>query len=57
VHTTFPLNLVLAFGMALLSYHLLERPLLRLRSRFARVAPAADAVHPPAAAEPAPTRP
>ena len=43
VHTTFPLNLLLAFGMALLSWHLLERPMLRLRGRFARVAPAADA--------------
>lgn len=41
VHTTFPLNLVLAFGVAMLSYGLLERPLLRLRSRFARVAPGA----------------
>jgi peptidoglycan/LPS O-acetylase OafA/YrhL len=41
VHTTFPLNLVLAFGVALLSYLALERPLLRLRSRFARVAPTA----------------
>jgi peptidoglycan/LPS O-acetylase OafA/YrhL len=40
-HTTFPLNLALAFGLALLSYFLLERPLLRLRSRYARVAPTA----------------
>jgi peptidoglycan/LPS O-acetylase OafA/YrhL len=57
VHTTFPLNLTLAFGMALLSYHLLERPLLRLRGRFARVAPAADTLRPAAPPGSTTTRP
>jgi peptidoglycan/LPS O-acetylase OafA/YrhL len=42
VHTTFPLNLVLAVTLAVLSYYALERPMLRLRSRFARVAPNAQ---------------
>ncbi len=41
-HTTFPLNLLLTLAFAMLSYYLLERPLLRLRSRFARVAPSAE---------------
>lgn len=41
-HTSFPLNLLLAFSLALLSYHALERPLLKWRSRFARVAPNAS---------------
>jgi peptidoglycan/LPS O-acetylase OafA/YrhL len=33
----FPLNLAIAIGLAILSYYLLERPLLRLRQRYSRV--------------------
>lgn len=36
---SFPVNLVLAFGAATASYHLVERPFLRLRSKFRRHAP------------------
>jgi peptidoglycan/LPS O-acetylase OafA/YrhL len=38
-HTTFPLNLLLTVSIAALSYYALERPLLKLRSRFSRAAP------------------
>jgi peptidoglycan/LPS O-acetylase OafA/YrhL len=34
--TSFPLNLVLAIGAAVLSYYLVERPALRLRQRIER---------------------
>lgn len=37
LHASFPLNLVLALAFAMLSYYLLERPLLRLRQRYSRV--------------------
>ncbi len=38
--TAFPQNLLLAFGTALLSYTLLEKPLLRLRHRLRAASPA-----------------
>jgi peptidoglycan/LPS O-acetylase OafA/YrhL len=46
VHSSFPLNLVLALALALLSYHALERPMLKWRSRYARVAPDAKEANP-----------
>ena len=39
LYASFPLNLVLALALAMLSYYTLERPLLRLRQRYARVRP------------------
>jgi peptidoglycan/LPS O-acetylase OafA/YrhL len=34
IYTAFPLNLILAFGLAALSYYLVEKPALRLRQRL-----------------------
>ena len=39
VFASFPLNLGMALSLAVLSYYLLERPLLRLRQRYSRVRP------------------
>jgi peptidoglycan/LPS O-acetylase OafA/YrhL len=44
IWTTFPVNLICAFGMASMSYYLLERPLQGLRRRFQ----ARDKMHAPA---------
>ena len=41
VWQTFPLNLVWSFAAASFSYYLIERPFLRMRSRFRRHAPVA----------------
>jgi peptidoglycan/LPS O-acetylase OafA/YrhL len=37
VFAAFPLNLAMAIGLGMLSYYLLERPLLRLRQRYSRI--------------------
>jgi peptidoglycan/LPS O-acetylase OafA/YrhL len=42
----FPINLVAAAGCALLSYYLVERPMLRLRARSGSVASASEALPP-----------
>lgn len=44
--TTFPVNILLAFGVALLSYYAIERPFLRLRRRSAAPDPLAISATP-----------